>query len=100
MDKVNSISLKIQNPDKILFEGKVSRISSFNELGPFDIYPMHANFISILNKNIDLYSLGNKTDSIVIDRAILKAKNDRVDIYLGLESLLLEEEKEIQKLNN
>ena len=34
--------------ESILFEGKVKALSSVNEMGPFDILPLHINFISVI----------------------------------------------------
>ena len=47
--------VKVRDTENLIFEGEVERISSFNEVGPFDIFPMHANFISILHQEVSLY---------------------------------------------
>lgn len=80
---------------KVIFSGDVDRVSSYNEVGPFDVYPMHANFISIIKKNISLYLNGKKIQDLNIDQAILKVKRDKANIFLGIETLILKEEKEI-----
>jgi len=45
------IKVKVRDTNDVVFEGEVERISSYNEVGPFDIYPMHANFIPLSIKN-------------------------------------------------
>jgi hypothetical protein len=85
------IKITIQNTDTILFEGTADRITSFNEMGRFDVYPMHANFISILRKELALYQKNQKFKEFNFEQAVMKVKKDVVDIYLGIEVLLIEE---------
>lgn len=83
------IKLTIRNTDELLFSGDVDRITSHNEVGKFDVYPMHANFISIIEKEITLYHKHEKLKEIKMERAVMKVKQDIANIYLGIESLLL-----------
>jgi len=92
MSSKNVIKLTVRDTQNTVFEGEVDRITSFNEVGSFDIYPMHANFISILRKQIDLYKDHKKLKEIKIEQAVLKIKHDTADIYLGIEALALDEE--------
>jgi len=82
--------VRVRDTNKIMFEGEVDRITSYNEVGQFDIYPMHANFISILKKGLMLYKGGQKLLDIKFDQAILKVKKDIVGIYVGIEELVVE----------
>lgn len=82
--------VKIRDTEKTVFEGEVERISSFNEVGPFDIYPMHANFISILHQELSLYKEHKKIKELKFEQAVLKVKHDNVQIFLGIEVLFVE----------
>lgn len=86
------IHVKVRNNRQIVFEGEVERISSFNEVGPFDVYPMHANFISILRKGATLYNKKEKIKELTFEQAMMKVKQDKANIFLGLESLMIDEE--------
>lgn len=86
-----TILVKVRDSEKVHFEGYVDRISSYNEVGPFDIYPMHANFISILTKHLTLYQKHEKVKELPLEQAIMKVKKDAVHIFLGIEALLMEE---------
>ena len=86
------IAIVVQDTENTLFEGQVDRITSFNEVGRFDVYPMHANFISILNQKITLYNNHQIVKEMNIEQAIMKVKQDKVTIFLGIESLMLDEE--------
>lgn len=91
------IHVKIIDADSVLFEGEVDRISSYNEVGRFDIFPMHANFISILQKELTLFKGHEKVKELKIEQAILKIKQDTANIFLGIESLTLDEDKIVEK---
>lgn len=94
----NTISLKILDTDKIIFEGQVNRISSYNDVGPFDIYHMHANFISIIKKEVLLFSQDKLLKKLKIDQAILKIKKDVAEIFLGIDTLMVKEEEGIKQV--
>lgn len=81
----------MRNTDGIVFDGDVERISSFNEVGPFDIYPMHANFISILRQQAALYNDHRIIKELKFEQAVLKVKKDIAQIFLGIEVLFIDE---------
>lgn len=86
------IKVTIRNTEDLLFDGEVERITSYNEVGKFDVFPMHANFISIIEKQITLYHKKEIIKEIKLDRAVMKVKQDLVSIYLGIESLFINDE--------
>ena len=94
MSNKQPIKVKVRDTQNILFEGDIDRISSFNEIGAFDVYPMHANFISILRKELTLYHQKQKVKELKFEQAIMKVKKDVVHIFLGIEVLQLDEEDE------
>ena len=85
------IKVKVSDNESTIFEGEVDRISSFNEVGPFDVYPMHANFISIIQKELSLYQKHEKIKEVKLEQAIMKVKKDIVHIFLGIETFLIDE---------
>ncbi|SRR5258706_6663607 len=92
------IAVKVRDAENIIFEGETDRISSFNEVGRFDIFPMHANFISIIKQEVAIYKHNEKIKEIKIEQAILKVKKDIATIFIGVETLILEEEKAVTKV--
>lgn len=93
------LKVTIQDTQDIIFEGIVERITSFNEVGRFDIYPMHANFISILAKEIALYQKKQKIKEIKFDQAVMKVKQDTVEIFVGIELLLFDRKESAAEKN-
>lgn len=91
MSNQNIIKTVVRDTENIIFEGDVERISSFNEVGPFDVYPMHANFISIIRKELILYHNKKKVKDLQIEQAVMKVKKDIVSIFLGIEILTVDE---------
>ncbi len=82
--------VKVRDTEQLIYEGDVERISSYNEIGPFDVYPMHANFISILHQELSLYKDDRKVKELKFEQAVLKVKQDMAHIFLGIEVLFVE----------
>ena len=85
------IQVRVRDMDKVLFDGEVERISSFNEIGPFDVFPGHANFISIIKKHVTLYHNKQVVKDMPFEQAILKVKQDVAHIFLGVEAFAIDE---------
>ena len=85
-----TFKVKIRDTENIVFEGEVERISSYNEVGPFDIYPMHANFISIVRQELVLYNNNQKVKELKFEQAVMKVKQDSANIFLGIEVLFMD----------
>lgn len=83
----NTLFVSIKSPEGILFEGSAIAVSSFNDDGPFDILPMHANFISIIKKKLVLFETKDKVKEFKVDNAILKASENFIRVFLGIENL-------------
>jgi len=82
--------VKVRDTENIIYEGEVERISSFNEVGPFDIYPMHANFISIIRQELVLYDNNQRVKELTFEQAVMKVKQDSANIFLGIEVLFMD----------
>lgn len=92
MSDTKLIKVEVLTTEEILFEGEVDRISSFNEIGAFDVYPMHANFISIIGQHLAFYHKNKILKEMDIEKAVMKVKKDIVSIFLGMEVLFLDEQ--------
>ena len=82
--------VKVRDTENIIYEGEVERISSYNEVGPFDIYPMHANFISIIRQELILYDNHQVVKELQFEQAVMKVKQDTANIFLGIEVLFMD----------
>lgn len=100
MSNQNYIIATVRDTENIVFKGEVDRVSSYNEIGPFDIYPMHANFISIIRKELILYNKKVKVKELKIEQAVMKVKKDFINIFLGIEILAIDEKTIISHEEN
>jgi len=85
------MKVKIRDTETVVFEGEAERVTSFNEVGRFDVFPMHANFITIITRELVLYQHREKIKEIKLEQAVMKVKKDEVHIFLGIEALILGE---------
>lgn len=78
-----ALSVAVRDRNGVLFEGDVEALTSYNQRGEFDILPLHANFISIIKKEIILHA--QKTSQrLPIETGILTVRNGKVEVYLGI----------------
>lgn len=87
MKKDTRIFISVRNRQESLFEGEVKAVSSFNEIGPFDILPQHANFISLIQKALVIHQIGGTRNEIKFDVAILRIVENKAEVYLGIRNL-------------
>ena len=78
------LKVTIKNKDSEVLEEEVKAVSSFNERGPFDILPLHENFISVVKDKIILHKKDGSAKEMVIERGVLKISQNQVSIYLGI----------------
>jgi F0F1-type ATP synthase epsilon subunit len=84
----NVFHLRVISREGILFEDDVSSISSYNEKGLFDVLAQHANFISLLQKSMQIIDLQGQKKEITFPNALMKVSQNHVNIYLGIEWLI------------
>ena len=83
MDPNATIHVNIRNMDGTVLEEDASAISSYNEVGLFDVLPMHANFISIIKDKVIIHH-GKEAKEVPIGVGILRVTNNVANIYLGV----------------
>lgn len=81
----DTIHVKVYSPFKVYFDDVAKSISAENDTGPFDILPMHHNFMTLLNP-CDLVIRTNKQDQkrIRITRGIMHVKANQVIVFLDV----------------
>ncbi len=87
-----SLFVSVRGPEKLLYEGDVSALSSVNERGPFDVLPMHENFISIIGQKLVLTLKNGEIKEFPVDKGVMRTYKNNVDVFLGIEALAPEEE--------
>ena len=82
----NNLSLEVVIRDRngLIFGGKAEAVSSVNDKGPFDILPLHANFISLIKREAALHFKGAVNKSVSLESGVMKVKDNKVEIYIGI----------------
>jgi len=78
------LQVKISNPDKVVWKGEAYSVSSINSKGPFDILPMHANFVTVIDNKPIKIRIKGKTLEYTYPQSVLYTHNNTVLIYTNL----------------
>ena len=69
---------------KKVFEGEVRSVSGSNKTGPFDILPLHENFITIVSGNLRIKKADGLMENIAVTNGVLKARENKVEVFIGV----------------
>ncbi len=64
------------------FSGYVRSLSSANAKGPFDILPMHENFVTIALGNVVLVDEDGRKLEFAVGKAVIEASNNLVKVFV------------------
>lgn len=82
MEEHQTLQVRISKATDTLWEGKAQSVSSTNVDGPFDVLPLHANFVTLI-KGIPITvvdSEGRKT-IYSFKQAVMHVQDNEVKIY-------------------
>jgi len=79
-----TMHVKVHSPFKVYYDDEAESISAVNDTGPFDILPMHHNFMTLVNTCEVSVRYGSKEEKININRGIMHVKADRVTVFLDV----------------
>lgn len=74
----------MRDRNHILYDGEATGVTSKNSKGIFDILHNHANFISLVNETLHIHQANGKEVDIPMNNAIVKAKENMVEVYVGV----------------
>jgi len=84
--KDNLLDVRISKATHVEWEGKAKSVSSKNADGPFDILPMHANFISLINgEPIHVVKEDGSEENYASSKSVVFVTNNQVKIYSDIE---------------
>jgi len=75
--------LTIRTRDAILYNGKVSTITSENEKGIFSILSTHENFLSILKNNLTFVDEEGSKRQVFVERGLMRVAEGVAVVFLG-----------------
>ena len=77
-----TLHVRIVSPQQLILDTEASSVSSKNSQGPFDILPLHANFITVTeNQPIVIRLAGQKPLIFKFPLAIILTRENNVNIY-------------------
>lgn len=78
-----SFTVTVRSPEKTVWEGDATAVSSENSSGTFDILAEHANFVTMLKKDAELSILkaDGMKERLSASEAILAVMQGNVKIY-------------------
>ena len=80
-----SLEVKISTPLEVLFEGDADSVSSVNSQGKFDILPLHANFVTLVQGEPIRVKMDGREKQFSFKNAVIHTTNNTVRIYGDVE---------------
>ena len=79
-----TIQVKVYAPFKVYFEGEAYSLSAINATGPFDVLPMHHNFLCMLVPCTLTIQSPNGPQTVKVNRALMNVKANRVVVFMDV----------------
>lgn len=83
----DKLLVTIRSRQGLAYEGELASISSYNQVGAFDILPQHINFVSMITKKVILRRADGKIDEINVDKGVLIVESNKVRVFIGVGTL-------------
>lgn len=83
------LDVEIRSKKGLIFTGKADAVSAKNKTGNFDILPLHANFITLINGAVVIHKrafggIEMMRDEFPIRRGVIRVFGNKVAIFLSL----------------
>ncbi|KKU63078.1 MAG: hypothetical protein UX87_C0035G0001, partial [Candidatus Amesbacteria bacterium GW2011_GWA1_47_16] len=81
-DLTSNMTLKVtvRSRQGLVFEGELGAVSSYNQKGPFDVLPLHTNFVTMISKRVVLHRADGKREEIIVDNGVLLVEKNEVKV--------------------
>ena len=83
-DKQEQLQVRVISSSKTFFDGKAAAVSSVNKVGPFDVLPLHENFITLLKEKVVIHGLDGKAIAIPCENGLLEVSENVVKVFIGI----------------
>ena len=82
MAEQDTLKVRISKATKIVWEGEATAVSSKNADGPFDVLPMHANFLTLIHEDpIVIRYVDGGSETYQFTQAVMYVRDNEVRIY-------------------
>jgi len=83
-DNQNLVHVTVRSRQGLVFDGKVTAISSYNKIGLFDVLAKHANFVSMIKDRLILRKTDGKRLDISLETGVIMVQENNVQVFLGV----------------
>ncbi len=83
----NRLFVTVRTRRGLTFEGELFAVSSFNQVGAFDVLPDHSNFVSMIAKRLILHKPDGRKEELNVDKGVIMVEKNRVQVFIGIGSL-------------
>ena len=81
MDRL-TLRVRITQATDLLWEGEATSVTSTNLDGPFDVLPLHANFVTLIkDQPILVHEEGGKESTYNFKQSVMYVQDNVVKIY-------------------
>ncbi len=84
MIEIPKLQVFARSRTKTFFKDLATSVTSYNTNGVFDVLALHANFITLISKEIVIDKGLKSEKKFNIDRGLLSVFNDKLDIYIDV----------------
>jgi F0F1-type ATP synthase epsilon subunit len=74
----------VKDKNGVVADEVVTAVTSYNQVGTFDVLPMHTNFITLIKTKLILHKIDRTEREIKVGTGLLQVINAEIHIYLGL----------------
>ena len=78
-----TIHVTVKDKFGVTAEDDYTAVTSYNEVGEFDVLPLHTNFISLIKTKLILRK-GPTQKEIKVGTGLMEVEDDKVSVFLGL----------------
>lgn len=96
MVDLSVLNVVVRNRDGILYQGDCQSVTSFNKVGKFDILGSHANFITLIEKEVIIKTTEGEDKRLVVNNGVCKVQENNVAIFLGIKQSLQTSDGRVQ----
>lgn len=80
------LSVKIQTPESIVWEGTAAAVSSRNARGAFDVLPDHANMVTLVEGSPIQVVTSEGDKSFTFAKAVISVHENSIIIFADIQS--------------
>ena len=76
------LEVRVHSRSGLVFNGQARAISAANEVGVFDILPMHSRFVATFSGDLTIHQ-GKTQKKLDLNGGVIRVVDNRVEIFVG-----------------